>query len=76
MRLEHFNYIIEIARYKSMSKASKQLFITQPSLSTAIQSLEEELRPSSKAVPILSWAATIQATERKFFTWQPSTIWP
>ncbi len=43
MRLEHFNYIIEIARYKSMSKASKQLFITQPSLSTAIQSLEEEL---------------------------------
>ena len=43
MRLEHFQYIVEIARYKSMSKASKKLFITQPSLSTAIQNLETEL---------------------------------
>jgi DNA-binding transcriptional LysR family regulator len=43
MRLEHFHYIVEIARCKSMSKASKKLFITQPSLSTAIQSLEAEL---------------------------------
>lgn len=43
MRLEHFQYIVEIARCKSMSKASKKLFITQPSLSTAIQNLEEEL---------------------------------
>ena len=43
MRLEHFQYVVEIARCKSMSKASKKLFITQPSLSTAIQNLEEEL---------------------------------
>jgi DNA-binding transcriptional LysR family regulator len=43
MRLEHFQYIVEIARCKSMSKASKKLFITQPSLSTAIQGLETEL---------------------------------
>lgn len=43
MRLEHFQYIVEIAQCKSMSKASKKLFITQPSLSTAIQNLEEEL---------------------------------
>lgn len=43
MRLEHFQYIVEIARCKSMSKASKKLFITQPSLSTAVQNLEEEL---------------------------------
>lgn len=43
MRLEHFQYIVEIARCKSMSKASKKLFITQPSLSTAVQSLETEL---------------------------------
>ena len=43
MRLEHFQYIVEIARCKSMSKASKKLYITQPSLSTAIQNLEEEL---------------------------------
>ena len=43
MRLEHFSYIVEIARCKSMSKASKKLYITQPSLSTAIQNLEDEL---------------------------------
>lgn len=43
MRLEHFHYIVEIARCKSMSKASKKLYITQPSLSTAIQNLEDEL---------------------------------
>lgn len=43
MRLEHFQYVVEIARCKSMSKASKKLFITQPSLSTAIQNLEDEL---------------------------------
>ncbi len=43
MRLEHFQYIVEIARCKSMSKASKKLYITQPSLSTAIQNLEKEV---------------------------------
>ncbi len=43
MRLEHFQYVVEIAQCKSMSKASKKLFITQPSLSTAIQNLEDEL---------------------------------
>lgn len=43
MRLEQFQYVAEIARCKSMSKASKKLFITQPSLSTAIQNLESEL---------------------------------
>ena len=43
MRLEHFQYVVEIAHCKSMSKPSKKLYITQPSLSTAIQNLEEEL---------------------------------
>ena len=43
LRLEHFQYIVEIARCKSMSKASKKLYVTQPSLSTAIQNLEDEL---------------------------------
>ena len=43
MRLEHFQYVVEIAHCKSMSKASKKLYITQPSLSTAIQNLGDEL---------------------------------
>ena len=43
MRLEQLLYCIEVANSKSMSQASKKLFMTQPSLSTAIQNLEEEL---------------------------------
>ena len=43
MRLEQFQYVVEIAHSKSMSKASKKLYITQPSLSTAIQNFEDEL---------------------------------
>ena len=43
MRLEQLLYCIEVANSKSMSQAAKKLFMTQPSLSTAIQNLEEEL---------------------------------
>lgn len=43
MRLEQFQYVVEIAHCKSMSKASKKLYITQPSLSTSIQNFEDEL---------------------------------
>lgn len=43
MRLEQLLYCIEVANCKTMSQASKKLFMTQPSLSTAIQNLEEEL---------------------------------
>lgn len=64
MRLEHFRYIVEIARCKSMSKASKKLFITQPSLSTAIQSLETELgfqifKRSASGVALTEKGATL-----------------
>lgn len=43
MRLEQLLYCIEIARCGKMSQASKKLFMTQSSLSIAIQNLEEEL---------------------------------
>lgn len=43
VRLEQLLYCIEVANCKTMSQASKKLFMTQPSLSTAIQNLEEEL---------------------------------
>lgn len=43
MRLEQLLYCIEVASCKTMSQASKKLFMTQPSLSTAIQNLEDEL---------------------------------
>ncbi|MGL5693870.1 MAG: LysR family transcriptional regulator, partial [Peptostreptococcaceae bacterium] len=43
IKLEHLNYIIEVARTGSMRQASKNLFLTQPTLSSAIKSIEEEL---------------------------------
>lgn len=43
MRLEQFRYVVEIARCRSMSKAAKRLFVSQPALSTSISNLESEL---------------------------------
>ncbi len=43
MRLNQIQYVLEIAKTHSFSKASKKLFISQSALSTAVASLEEEL---------------------------------
>ena len=43
MRLEQLHYIVEVANQKSISKAAKNLYISQPSLSKAIAQLESEL---------------------------------
>ncbi len=43
MRLNQLEYVVEVAKYNSFSKASKKLFVAQPTLSIAISALEEEL---------------------------------
>ena len=43
MTLTQLRYIITVAESKSMNKAAKKLFISQPSLSSAIKELEEEI---------------------------------
>lgn len=43
MRLEQFQYVVEVAKCRSMSKAARKLFLSQPALSTAISNLEAEL---------------------------------
>lgn len=43
MRLEYLEYFVETAQCKSINKAAKTLFISQPALTSALQSLEEEL---------------------------------
>jgi len=43
MRLEHLVYFCEIARCQSINEAAKNLFITQPALTTALNTLEKEL---------------------------------
>lgn len=43
MTLQQLRYAVCIANQKSMNKAAAQLFITQPSLSSTIRDLEEEI---------------------------------
>lgn len=43
MRLTQLQYLIEIKKHGSISKAAQHLFIAQPSMSTAIRELENEL---------------------------------
>lgn len=43
MTLQQLRYAVSIANNKSMNKAAAELFITQPSLSSAIRDLENEL---------------------------------
>ena len=43
MILQQLKYIIKIVECGSITEAARQLYITQPSLSTAIKELEEEL---------------------------------
>ena len=44
MTLQQLRYAVSIANNKSMNKAASELFITQPSLSSAIRDLENELK--------------------------------
>jgi DNA-binding transcriptional LysR family regulator len=44
MKLEQFLYIIKIVECKSISAAARQLYISQPALSSSISSMEKELQ--------------------------------
>ena len=43
MTLQQLRYAVSVANNKSMNKAAQELFITQPSLSSTIRDLEEEV---------------------------------
>ena len=43
MKIENMRYIIEVSKYKSINKASKNLFMNQRQLSRLIALTEEEL---------------------------------
>lgn len=57
MNLEQLKYINEVAQCKSISKAAKKLFLTQPTISNSIHNFEEEIgykifRRSSQGVEL------------------------
>ena len=43
MRLNQLKYLVELSKHRTISKTAQMLYISQPSLSTAIKELEEEL---------------------------------
>lgn len=43
MEIKFLKYFIEIAKWQSMRKAAASLYVTQPNLTRAIQSLEDEI---------------------------------
>ena len=43
MNIQQLTYIVEIAKCKSISRASEYLFVSQPALSQQIRNLEKEL---------------------------------
>ncbi|WP_196605420.1 LysR family transcriptional regulator [Pectinatus haikarae] len=43
MTLQQIRYIVEISKHNSISKAASALYVTQPSISKAIQEIENEL---------------------------------
>lgn len=72
MRLEQLTYLIEISLTKSISLASKNLHISQQSLSKAIQNLEDELEVtllerSSKGVALTKAGKTTVTKAKKIF---------
>ena len=42
MTLQQINYALTVAKMGSMNKAAETLFVSQPSLTTAIKELEKE----------------------------------
>ena len=43
MTLQQLHYVIEISEQGSMNKAAEALYVSQPSLTSAVRELEKEL---------------------------------
>ena len=43
MDIRHLQYFLKVAEYKSFTKAAESLYITQPTISKMVKSIEEEL---------------------------------
>lgn len=61
MTLSQLKYVITVAEEKSMNEAAKKLFISQPSLSSAIKEIEEEI-----GINVFKRSNTEQMTEQRY----------
>ena len=66
MTLAQLRYAITVANSNSMNEAARNLFISQPSLSSAIRELEEEIgvelfRRTNRGISVRSsWATPVR----------------
>ena len=58
MEIRTLRYFLAVAREENMSRAAEQLHVTQPTLSKALKSLEEELGKKLFTRPCFSIALT------------------
>lgn len=72
MNWNQLQYVIAVADEKNITKAAKRLFISQPSLSLSIQSLEKELGAAlfqrAHGEMVLTYAGSL------FYDWAVSTL--
>lgn len=72
MQLEYFNYLIEIGRHSSMSKASEHLHLSPQALSIAISKLEADLNcklvlTTNKGTHLTETGKILAKESEKFF---------
>ncbi|WP_250227680.1 LysR family transcriptional regulator [Anaeropeptidivorans aminofermentans] len=72
MTMEHLAYILEINRYRSINRASKTLFISQPTLSSILKNIENEIgyrifdRTTTGIIPTEQGKKFIESAEKMF----------
>lgn len=79
MRIEYLQYLLEVDRCHSITQAAKNLYISQPALSAALNSMESELGypiikrsksgtlPTVRGLQIIQDAKTIIALSNKWY---------
>ena len=55
MEIKHLQYVLAIAKYKNLSYAARNLFITQPALSHQLNAIEKELGKNSSSGAPTAW---------------------
>lgn len=72
MNWNQLQYVITIAQEKNITRAARKLYISQPSLSLSVQSLEKEIGAAlferSKGEMLLTYAGTL------FYEWASATL--
>lgn len=72
MKFEHLKYFVEIAHCSSINNAAKNLFVSQPTLTSAIKSLEKDLGFQLRK---RSHQSTNASKPLRLRTWTQMVLW-